>query len=138
MGSLRQQLTYPSTKVDVSDEELLRLLDLANLPDLVKRFGSLNAVLDWGKVLSVGEQQRLAFALVLLAKPRYAILDEATGALDFVNEDQLYRQLQSTATTIVRVSHHTRIVKYHEQVLELAGDGKWELKSAIGANAHTA
>jgi len=56
MGSLRQQLTYPSTKVDVSDEELLRLLDLANLPDLVKRFGSLNAVLDWGKVLSVGEQ----------------------------------------------------------------------------------
>jgi len=109
----------------------LRLLELSNLPDLAKRFGGLDRVLDWGKVLSVGEQQRLAFARVLLAKPRYAILDEATSALDFVNEDQLYRQLQSTSTTIVSVSHHIRIVKNHEQVLELAGDEKWELKSAI-------
>lgn len=72
-----------------------------------------------------------AFARVLLAKPRYAILDEATSALDFANEDQLYRLLQSTSTTIVSVSHHSRIVKYHDQILELAGDGTWELKPAI-------
>lgn len=131
MGSLRQQLFYPRTHVDVSDEELLRLLELANLPDLAERFGGLDVELDWGKVLSVGEQQRLAFARVLLSKPRYAILDEATSALDFANEDQVYRLLQATSITIVSVSHHSRIIKYHDQILALAGDGTWELKPAI-------
>ena len=121
----------------MSDDELLRLLELVNLPNIAERFGGLDVELDWGKVLSVGEQQRVAFARVLLAKPAYAMLDEATSALDIPNEEQLYRQLRATATTVVSISHHATILKFHHQVLELAGDGKWKLHPAKGFSFHS-
>jgi len=128
LGSLRSQLLYPNHNVrNVSDEELLLLLEMVNLPDVVERFGGLDVDLDWGKVLSVGEQQRLTFARVLLAKPRYAMLDEATSALDIGNEERLYFQLSNAATTLVSVSHRPTLLKYHQQVLELTGNGEWEL-----------
>ncbi|KAI3609942.1 Efflux ABC transporter, permease/ATP-binding protein, partial (plasmid) [Cupriavidus necator H850] len=110
-----------------SDEELLLLLEMVNLPDIVGRFGGLDAELDWGKVLSVGEQQRLTIGRVLLAKPRYAMLDEATSALDIGNEEGLYLQLAGMSTTLVSVSHRPTLLKYHHQVLELPGDGRWQL-----------
>ncbi len=132
LGGLRSQLLYPSKDQEIADEELLRLLEMVNLSDLAERFGGLDVELDWGKVLSVGEQQRLAFARVLLAKPRYAMLDEATSALDIGNEEGLYRLLQGTSTTVVSVSHRSTILKYHEQVLELDGKGAWQLFPAKG------
>lgn len=128
LGSLRSQLLYPNLDDrKISDEELLQLLDAVSLPDFVERFGGLDAVLDWGKVLSVGEQQRLTFARVLLAQPRYAMLDEATSALDIGNEERLYFQLSTAPTTLVSVSHRPTLLKYHQQVLELKGNGDWEL-----------
>ncbi|WP_296892446.1 ABC transporter ATP-binding protein/permease [Thiobacillus sp.] len=127
LGSLRSQLLYPQQDREIADEELLQLLERVNLPDIAARLGGLDAELDWGKVLSVGEQQRVAFARVLLAAPRYAILDEATSALDIANEDNLYRQLADSATTLISVGHRPSILKYHSQVLELDGDGGWGL-----------
>ena len=128
VGSLRNQLLYPNNHDrQISDEELLLLLEMFNLPHIVGRFGGLDAELDWGKVLSVGEQQRLAIGRVLLAKPRYAMLDEATSALDIGNEEGLYLQLAGMPTTLVSVSHRPTLLKYHHQVLELPGDGRWQL-----------
>ena len=101
-----------------------------NLPTLAERFGGLSAHLDWAKVLSVGEQQRLAFARALLAKPRYLLLDEATSALDAANEALLYGQLTGLSITPVSVSHHQSVLGYHHQVLELTGDGRWALHAA--------
>ncbi|MGO4766272.1 ABC transporter ATP-binding protein/permease [Cupriavidus sp. 2KB_3] len=109
-GSLRDQLLYPNNSGRVLDRELLRLLEIVNLPDLIERFGGLDADLDWGKVLSVGERQRIAFARVLLSRPRYAMLDEATSALDIGNEEDLYSQLCSTSTTLVSVSHRPTLL----------------------------
>lgn len=130
LGSLRSQLLYPQQDREIADEELLQLLERVNLPDVAARLGGLDAELDWAKVLSVGEQQRVAFARVLLAAPRYAILDEATSALDIDNEDNLYRQLAGSATTLVSVGHRPSILKYHPQVLELDGNGGWHLYAA--------
>ncbi len=130
LGSLRAQLLYPRHESEVTDEELLHLLQRVNLPEVAARCGGLDAELDWAKVLSVGEQQRVAFARVLLAAPRYAILDEATSALDIANEDSLYRQLAASATTMVSVGHRPSILKYHPQVLELSGDGGWRVYAA--------
>lgn len=128
LGSLRSQLLYPDRDGrKVSDKELRLLLEMVNLPDVVDRFGGLDVDLDWGKVLSVGEQQRLTFARVLLAKPRYAMLDEATSALDIGNEERLYFQLSTGSTTLVSVSHRPTLLKYHQQVLELRGNGEWAL-----------
>src|SRR5581483_2905936 len=109
------------------DEELLDILRTVNLPRLADQVGGLDAEVDWSNVLSVGEQQRLAFARVLLCKPRYAMLDEATSALDTKNEERLYRVLTSSGTTIVSVSHHESIREYHQNVLEILGEGKWRL-----------
>lgn len=130
LGNLRSQLLYPDRSRHASDQELLRLLERVNLPDLAGRFGGLDAELDWGKVLSIGEQQRLAFARVLLCRPRYVMLDEATSALDVGNEEILYRELAATATTPVSVSHHPTLLKFHRQVLELTGNGAWRLHRA--------
>lgn len=127
LGSLRSQLLYPHTSREIGEAELLSLLDRVRLPDLAERFGGLDAERDWEKVLSIGEQQRLAFARVLLSKPRYAILDEATSALDIANEARLYRELIAAGVTPVSVSHHDSLLTFHRQVLELSGEGAWQL-----------
>ncbi len=123
-------LLYPHNNSEVDDNELLRMLEFVNLPDLADRFGGLEAVLNWEKVLSIGEQQRLAIARVLVAKPRFAMLDEATSALDIGNEERLYKHLSETSTTLISVSHRSTLLKYHHQVLELTGNGKWKVHSA--------
>jgi len=130
LGTLRSQLLYPNTNREVDDADLLRLLQTVNLPGLAERFGGLGAERDWEKVLSIGEQQRLALARVLLTRPRYAVLDEATSALDIANEERLYRELVAVGTTLVSISHRGSLVKFHRQVLELAGDGTWQLRPA--------
>lgn len=131
-GTLRQQLSYPALSRRVTDQALREVLERVNLPGLEDRCGGFDVALDFEKVLSVGERQRLAFARVLLNEPRYVLLDEATSALDGENESALYRQLQGSATTLVSVSHHPALVKYHSQVLELTGEGGWNLHSAEG------
>src|SRR5574343_1602924 len=125
LGSLRSQLLYPNTVLPVSDNDLLRALERVNLPNLAHRVGGLDVELDWPKLLSVGEQQRLAFARLLLSRPRFAILDEATSALDIPNESSLYQQLLDAQTTVISVGHRTTILKFHTQVLELDGSSAW-------------
>ena len=130
LGCLRDQLCYPSVDREVSDGELYEVLERVNLPGIVERCGGLDTQLDFDKDLSVGERQRLAFARVLLNRPRYVLLDEATSALDRENEDLLYRALIATSATIVSVSHHPALLKYHSLVLELKDDGSWNLQAA--------
>lgn len=132
LGDLRTQLLYPGTDRDTSDAELLQWLARVNLPTLAERFGGLDATLDWAKLLSVGEQQRLAFARALLARPRYLLLDEATSALDAANEALLYEQLDALAITPISVSHRPALLRHHRQVLELPGEGRWALHAAEG------
>jgi putative ATP-binding cassette transporter len=130
LGSLRHQLLYPNTNRNIKDEELHRLLRQVNLEDLPARVGDFDAEIKWDSVLSLGEQQRLAFARVLRLQPRYAILDEATSALDMKNELDLYRLLQQTETAFISVGHRSSLLKYHQQVLELLGDSTWRLVPA--------
>jgi putative ATP-binding cassette transporter len=129
-GNLRTQLLYPHVEREISDEELLQWLQRVNLPTLADRVGGLMAERDWGKLLSVGEQQRLAFARALVAKPRYALLDESTSALDAPNEELLYAQLAELSITPVSISHRPAVQKYHRQVLELQGEGRWRMMGA--------
>ena len=97
LGTLRSQLTYPHDDLVISDMELYYALDTVNLPDLANRSGGLDVEQDWADTLSLGEQQRLAFARILINKPHYAILDEATSALDITNEASLYQHLKKNS-----------------------------------------
>jgi len=128
LGTLRDQLLYPNTNAEIEDKELKQVLQQVNLKDLDERFGSFDVEQDWAFVLSLGEQQRITFARILLNKPPYAILDEATSALDVKNEEGLYRHLQATGTTFISVGHRPILANYHQLVLELSEDQKWQLR----------
>lgn len=130
LGSLRDQLLYPNLSADLPEATLRAALTQVNLADLPDRLGGFEAVLDWADVLSLGEQQRLAFARLWLSQPRYAMLDEATSALDVTNEERLYAQLQKMGLTFISVGHRPSLVKYHHHVLELLGDTQWRLYAA--------
>lgn len=68
------------------DDDLIRVLEIVRLGDILSRFNGLDSMYEWSSVLSLGEQQRLAFARLLLSKPRLVLLDESTSALDEANE----------------------------------------------------
>jgi vitamin B12/bleomycin/antimicrobial peptide transport system ATP-binding/permease protein len=129
-GTLRSQLIYPSVSTALSDEQLLEILDLVHLPRLSDRVGGLDAVHDWDKLLSVGEQQRLAFGRVLVHKPAIVILDEATSALDSGNEASLYARLRDSGATLVSIAHRAGVLRHHTHVLHLDGDGGWAMHDA--------
>ncbi|WP_414654397.1 ABC transporter ATP-binding protein/permease [Ideonella sp.] len=131
-GTLRSQLIYPSPDTGLSDERLLEILKEVRLEDLAERVGGLDAVQDWEKLLSVGEQQRMAFARVLVREPQVVILDEATSALDSASEAALYQRLRDSRTTLISVAHRAAVLRYHDQVLELTGGGAWQLYDAKG------
>lgn len=69
-----------------TNDDLRQVLEDVGLGYLLLRFNSLDSINEWSNVLSLGEQQRLAFGRLLLSKPYLALLDEATSALDEVNE----------------------------------------------------
>ncbi|MFQ4141331.1 ABC transporter ATP-binding protein/permease [Chlorogloeopsis sp. ULAP02] len=127
LGSLRSQLLYPKTNGEISESKMHEVLEQVNLIDLPERVGGFDVELDWSGVLSLGEQQRLAFARLLLNIPNYAILDEATSALDLANEQKLYQQLRTQQATLISVGHRPSLLQYHEYVLELDGNSNWQL-----------
>lgn len=129
--TLRSQIIYPSHTTELSDDELLALLDEVQLSTLAERVGGLDASHDWEKLLSTGEQQRLAFARVLARTPRIVILDEATSALDSANEAALYQRLRASKDmALVSIAHRPAVLQHHTQVLQLKGDGAWQLHAA--------
>lgn len=127
LGSLRSQLLYPNPDHDISETKMRHVLAEVNLAELPERVGGFEVELDWANVLSLGEQQRLAFARLLLNMPSYVILDEATSALDLANEKNLYQQLKAKGTTLISVGHRPSLLQYHEYVLELDGSSNWRL-----------
>lgn len=131
LGTLRDQLLYPNTHLEVDDEHLKQVLEQVNLAGLDERFGGFDAEQDWADVLSLGEQQRLTFARLLLNKPKYAILDEATSALDLGNEERLYQHLQAKGTTFLSVGHRSTLANYHQSLLELSQDKTWQIKQPL-------
>ena len=128
LGTLRNQLLYPQVNNRISDQELHQILHQVNLPDLAQRFDGFDTKMDWADVFSLGEQQRIALARILIARPQYVILDEATSALDVENEENFYRHLLDLGTTFISVGHRPTLVKYHHLILELSGSKDWKLR----------
>ncbi|MBE8986269.1 ABC transporter ATP-binding protein/permease [Nostoc sp. LEGE 12450] len=127
LGTLREQLLYPNTNRQMTDRELKEVLQQVNLQNLLSRVDGFDTEVPWENILSLGEQQRLAFARLLVTHPSFTILDEATSALDLNNEGSLYQQLQSTQTTFISVGHRESLFDYHQWVLELSQDSSWQL-----------
>jgi putative ATP-binding cassette transporter len=119
VGALKAALTYPSAATDFSDEACCEALRLCRLEGYVDRLHESD---HWWRILSPGEQQRLAVARVLMHKPDYVFLDEATSALDTENEVHLYRLLTERLPNgaIVSVTHSKSLANSHQETLDIA------------------
>ena len=127
LGTLREQLLYPNLDRQLRDQELESILQQVNLDDVLARVGGFDAEVPLENILSLGEQQRLAFARILVSHPQFIILDEATSALDLINEENLYQQLQDQETTFISVGHRESLYNYHQSVLELLPNSSWQV-----------
>ena len=149
LGTLRDQLLYPTwattgedgNKTSVrkvpSDKEMLQALSTVRLDSVMARIDNdLDYLADWAAELSLGEQQRLAFARVLLTRPALVLMDESTSALDTKNERILYHALKSSGITCVSVGHRPTLLEYHDMVLVLHGDAdsSWSITPAKEMN----
>jgi putative ATP-binding cassette transporter len=128
LGDLRAVVSYPAVAGEIDDITLREVLSSVALPNLVTR---LDEIRDWSKVLSPGEQQRIAFARLLALKPKAVFLDEATSAVDEALEFLLYNVLRTALPDciVVSVSHRSTIEQHHHRELALLGDGLWHLRS---------
>jgi putative ATP-binding cassette transporter len=119
LGTLADTLAYPRAAAELSRDSLVEALRAVGLSHLVDQLGD---EANWAQRLSIGEQQRLAFARVLLARPEIVFLDEATSALDEAAEIALYRLLREAPwkPTIVSVGHHGTLRRFHDTVVDLA------------------
>jgi putative ATP-binding cassette transporter len=119
LGSLRQALFYPDEGAGVSHEKVVEVLKKVGLEHLAP---DLDKVDMWAQRLSGGEQQRLAFARILLAEPATIFLDEATASLDEAGQKMLYQLLRDLPShpTIISVGHRATLPQFHDRVFELA------------------
>ena len=130
LGTLRGALAYPVPAEALADdtaEEALRAVQLAHLVD------KLDEQIEWSKVLSPGEQQRLAFGRIALARPSLVFLDETSAALDEGMERAMYDlvRFRNPQCTIVSVGHRSSLEALHGDELKLIGEGRWELSSLV-------
>lgn len=127
LGSLRRAIYYPQPVPENTDDNLTGLLERFGLQKLA---GQLDAVDDWSRILSLGEQQRLAFIRILLLRPDIVFLDESTSALDEPREAQAYDILHQMLPqmAVVSVGHRSSLLNCHDKQLVLAGDGYWKLQ----------
>ncbi|XP_072999270.1 ABC transporter D family member 2, chloroplastic isoform X2 [Typha latifolia] len=114
-------------------DDLVRVLEVVRLGDILSRFNGLDSIYEWSSVLSLGEQQRLAFARLLLAKPELVLLDESTSALDETNEAHLYRQIEAAGITFISIGHRRTLYSYHKRVLHIS---KFDSRNNSGRNWH--
>ncbi len=103
------------------------MLEQVGLPALIDRLAEERP---WALTLSLGEQQRLAFARAFLQRPEWLFLDEASSALDEAAEANLYGELirQLPRTGIISVGHRTSLLAFHERRFRLEGGGAWRVE----------
>ncbi|MBA6114827.1 ABC transporter ATP-binding protein/permease [Pseudomonas sp. NC26] len=126
LGDLRTAIAYPADAAPQDHGRMQQALRQVNLAHLAER---LEVSCDWSHILSVGEQQRLAFARVLFNRPHVVFLDESTSAMDEGLEHALYSLLRSEMpqTLLVSVGHRSTLAGFHTHRLEVDGQGGWSL-----------
>ena len=125
LGSLRRAIYYPQPVPEKETADLRSLLERFGIGRLADR---LDDVDDWSRILSLGEQQRLAFIRILLFRPDIVFLDESTSAMDEQREAEAYDILKELLPemAVISVGHRSTLFKKHDKRLQLTGSG-WQL-----------
>lgn len=115
IGTLKEAALYP--RGEGKEEELKKLMETCGLASWAVHLEDEG---DWSHILSLGEQQKLAFVRIFITRPRWVFLDEATSAMDEETENRLYRLLSSLpGITLISVGHRSTLDKYHTRVLRI-------------------
>ncbi|MEX5575963.1 ABC transporter ATP-binding protein/permease [Pseudomonas lijiangensis] len=120
IGTLRDALSYPQAATQYPSERFVEVLQTCRLEHLVARLDEEN---HWQRLLSPGEQQRVAFARALLFAPKWLYLDEATSAMDEEDEVALYQALidERPDMTILSIGHRSSLKRFHDRYLRVEG-----------------
>jgi vitamin B12/bleomycin/antimicrobial peptide transport system ATP-binding/permease protein len=121
VATLASAVAYPAKTGTFDDARIAEALTAVGLPQLAERLAE---EAHWNRMLSIGEQQRLALARALLHAPDYLLLDEATASLDEPAEAALYRLLQDRlkGTTIISIGHRSTLGAFHRRRVALVPD----------------
>lgn len=118
MGTLAEAISFPDKTHPEFEMRLAAILKDCHLEHLIPKLQETAA---WSEQLSPGEQQRIAFARILLHRPDWVFLDESTSMLDLKNEAHLYRLLSAELPhcSLISVGHHLSLEIFHEQVIDM-------------------
>jgi putative ATP-binding cassette transporter len=119
VASLTAAVSYPAKAGTYEPAQIAEVLTAVGLPQWSNR---LDEEAHWNRMLSLGEQQRLAIARALRLEPNYLLLDEATASLDEAAEAGLYRLLQDRlkGATIVSIGHRATLLAFHGRRIDVA------------------
>ena len=127
LGKLREQFLYGTPLERVDDAVLWRAIELTGLEGTIARIGDLDREEDWRGLLSVGEQELFGFARVLLGRPDFLFLDEASNAVDAARREILYGELRRLGIRYISTGPRSSLDRFHNRVLELDGAGGWRV-----------
>ena len=125
-GTLREALLHTGQEKLVPDEQIFEILHSLNLDSVLRRIGGLDTERKWADLLSLSEQQLLAFARVLIAAPSFAFLDQPSRALSEIQVNALLRRLRERGITYLTLGDDDD-TDYYDQLLDIAEDGSWKL-----------
>lgn len=136
VGTLRDQIIYPDTEADMKakgfdDNALLTIVDLVLMRGPVEAHGGLNSVKEWDEVLSGGEKQRLGLARVFYQRPKFAILDECTSAVNVEAERDIFEAIVARKIGLLTITHRKTLLPFHTKLLAFDGEGGCHVANSI-------
>lgn len=118
IGTLKEALVFPDKIFDISDEEIIKLLNESDLQVLTNQLNETN---NWSEILSSGELQRISFVRIFIHDPDWVFLDETTSFLDLNSEQELYNLLKIKLPncSIISIGHRASLAKYHDHQINM-------------------
>jgi len=127
-GTLRDVLLRTGQEDVVADELILKSLKDLNLDHVLEKAGGLDVEYKWGDMLTLGEQQRLSFARVLLAQPRFVFLDHPSRGMSECPLGDLLTLLREKDITYLTLGDTSDGPRFYDRLLEIEADGSWRLR----------
>ncbi|WP_367026611.1 ABC transporter transmembrane domain-containing protein [Methylococcus sp. ANG] len=127
-GTLRESLLRTGGEDQIPDDRIMATLRSLDIDSILVRVGGLDTEADWDDVLSLGEQQLLAFTHLLLLGPRFVFLDRPGTALDAEQLDRVLQMLHDNSIAYITLGNSHDNLSFYDAVLDLEPEGRWSWK----------